>query len=253
MANMKMNAALDKVRHRRLLINRLDAWLFSEIAPYIGRRVLEVGCGLGNLLRHLLDRDLVIGIDLSASSVATVELEFAANPHVHALVQDITDDSSLGLGSYRFDTVVSLNVLEHIEDDVGALSNMHRILCPGGALVLIVPALRWLYGSMDSSIGHFRQYDKNQLAAKLTEVGFSVERQYYLNCLGSLGWFVNGLVLRREVPPRGQLRLFNWMVSLLGAAERLMHPPVGLSLVSVSKKVRGQAGEGECGAALRTA
>lgn len=233
---MKIDLALDEVRHSRLLIDRLDAWLYSEISPYMGDRVLDVGCGLGNLLRHLLDRELVIGIDLHASSVEAVKREFDACQHVKAFVQDITDDSALALAGYRFDTIVSLNVLEHIRDDASALSNMFEILSPGGILVLIVPAHRWLYGSMDSSIGHFRRYDKNRLAAKLTEVGFSVERQYYLNCLGSLGWFVNGRVLRREVPPRGQLRLFNWVVPLVQAMEHVMHPPVGLSLVSVSRR-----------------
>ncbi len=233
---MEMEIALEEVRQRRLLINRCDAWLYSEVAPYVGRRVLEVGCGLGNLLRHLLNRDLVIGIDLAASSVETVKREFNAHPHVKAFVQDIVDDSAVALRDYDIDTIVSLNVLEHVRDDLKALSNIYEILCPGGTLVLIVPAHELLYGSMDSSIGHFRRYDKKQLAEKLYTVGFSVQSQYYLNFLGALGWFLNGRILKQEVPPRNQLKLFNRIVPLVGEIERLMHPPVGLSLVSVSKK-----------------
>jgi len=81
---MKMEEALDEVRRRRLLIDRLDAWLFSEIAPHTGRRVLEVGCGLGNLLRHLLDRELVVCVDVSGSSVEAVQREFGSHRHVTA-------------------------------------------------------------------------------------------------------------------------------------------------------------------------
>jgi len=234
---MEMEVALEEVRQRRLLIDHCDAWLYSEVAPYIGHRVLEVGCGLGNLLRHLLNRDLVIGIDLAASSVETIEREFGAYPHVKAFVQDIASDSAVAFRNYDIDTIVSLNVLEHIMDDLKALSNMYEVLCPSGTLVLIVPAHKWLYGSMDSSIGHFRRYDKKQLAEKLCTVGFSVQSQYYLNFLGALGWFLNGRILKQEVPPRGQLKLFNGIVPLVRAIERLHAPPVGLSLVSISKKV----------------
>ena len=233
---MDMETALEEVRQRRLLIDRQDAWLYSRVAPYIGRRVLEVGCGLGNLLRHLLDRDLVIGIDISASSVETTGKEFGTYPHVKTFVQDIIDDSAVTFRDYDIDTVVSLNVLEHIKDDLKALSHMYQILIPSGTLVLIVPAHKWLYGTMDSSIGHFRRYDKKLLAEMLSTVGFSVQSQYYLNFFGALGWFLNGRILKHQVPPRGQLKLFNVIVPFLESVERLHSPPIGISLVSISIK-----------------
>jgi len=226
---------LEEVRRRRLIINRLDAWLYDEINPYLGRRVLEVGSGHGNFIQHLLDRDLVVATDSEPSSVELVRQKFARYTHVHALVHDVCDPVG-ELRAFRLDTVVSLNVLEHINDDVTALSHMANMLWAGGRVILIVPAHEWLYGTMDSSIGHFRRYTQRTMAHKLALAGFTVEKQFYLNVLGVLGWFVNGRLLRQTVPPSGQLAWFNKIVPLLSGVERRVRPPIGLSLVSVARR-----------------
>jgi hypothetical protein len=127
-------------------------------------------------------------------------------------------------------------VLEHIEDDATALSNMAEILCSGGRVIIIVPAHEWLYGTMDSPIGHFRRYTKRTMSQKLERAGFTVEKQFYLNSLGVLGWFVNGRLFRQTVPPSGQLEWFNKVVPLVGWVEKRVRPPVGLSLVSVAQR-----------------
>jgi SAM-dependent methyltransferase len=228
--------ALQEVRERRLLIDRCDGWLFDEIEPFLGQRILEVGCGLGNLTRHLLERELVVGIDLSADSVTRVSARFSARPNVRAVTYDITDPSVLGLARFGFDTAISLNVLEHIEDDLLALRHMQQLLCPGGRLIAIVPAHGWLYGSMDRSIGHYRRYTREDLAHKMRAAGFHIEVQKYLNALGTLGWFVNGRVLKQQVPPKGQLRLFNLVVPFARAVECLVPLPFGLSLLSVARR-----------------
>ena len=82
--------ALQEVRERRLLIDRCDGWLFDEIAPFLGQRVLEVGCGLGNLTRHLRDRELVVAVDLAADSVTHVSEQFSAYANVRAFAFDIS-------------------------------------------------------------------------------------------------------------------------------------------------------------------
>lgn len=231
-------AALQEVRERRLLIDRCDGWLFGLIEPFVGRRVLEVGCGLGNLTRCLLDRELVVGIDISEASVAHVNLTYGDHPNVHAVRCDVTSPALLSLKLHRFDTAVSLNVLEHIEDDVLALERICEVLVPSGRLILIVPAHPCLYGTMDRSIGHFRRYSDGELACKLRQAGFEVRTQRYVNIIGALGWFVNGRILRRQVPPDAQLRLFNRLMPLVMAFEGRLKTPFGLSLASVSERVR---------------
>lgn len=226
---------LEEVRRRRLLLDRLDAWLFEEIGPYVGDRVLEVGCGHGNLVRHLVDRELVIATDKDPKSVALVQEQFGHLSNVQAHAYDIVDSPPDFLRSCALDTVISLNVLEHVEQDVAALSHMTQLLRFGGRVVLIVPAHQWLYGSMDASIGHYRRYDKRAMAEKLQGAGLQVENQFYFNALGTLGWFVNGRLLRQRVPPAQQLRWFNWIVPVVRWMERQVHPPFGLSLLSVAR------------------
>jgi SAM-dependent methyltransferase len=229
-------AALQKVRELRLLIDRCDAWLFELIQPFMGQRILEIGCGLGNLLRLLADRTLVFGTDISQESVDYVKHELGQNDNINAAVLDVTDPSFLQLKSFRFDTVVSLNVFEHIKDDTLALEHVFEVLAPGGKLVLIVPAHQWLYGPMDSSIGHYRRYTVDDLGAKLRRTGFRVCSQRYVNPIGALGWFVNGRILRRRTPPVAQLNTFNKIMPLISTIDRNFDLSFGLSVVSVSER-----------------
>ena len=227
--------ALQEVRERRFLINRCDEWIYDEIAPFIGQRVLEVGCGLGNLMLHLLDRELLVGIDSDVKSIEHLSTVYETEESVHVYPLDVCDPEVLRLEALGFDTVMSLNVLEHVENDVVALEHMRKLLVPGGRLVLIVPAHRWLYGTMDQAIGHLRRYDRALMNDTLAQAGFSPVVLKYLNAVGTLGWFVNGRVLRQSVPPSGQLRLFNVIVPFLRAVERRVPPSFGLSLLAVAK------------------
>lgn len=226
---------LEEVRRRRLLINRLDNWLFEEIEPYLGQRILEAGCGHGNLTQHLLDRELVIATDIEPSSVEIVRVKFQGNDNVLPFVHNICDPVTEDLKKLSIDTVVSLNVFEHIEDDEKAFANVAELLIPGGRMVLIVPAHQWLYGTMDSPIGHFRRYSKQDVAQKMEGAGLKIEKQFYLNVLGTLGWFLNGRLFKQTVPPTGQLKWFNSLIPSIIWLEKRVRPPFGLSVVSIAK------------------
>jgi SAM-dependent methyltransferase len=230
-----MMDALEEVRSRRLMLNRLDAWLFEEISPYFGQRILEIGSGHGNFVQHLLDRELVVATDIEPSSVEIVRRKFAQHPNLQPLVYNACEPVTNELCAFHLDTIVSLNVFEHIEDDLKALSNMAEILWAGGRIILVVPAHEVLYGTMDSSIGHFRRYTKRAMTQKMRQAGFVVEKQFYLNLLGAFGWFVNGRLLKQVVPPSGQLKIFNSVVPLLKWTEQHIRPSAGLSLVSIAR------------------
>lgn len=228
--------ALQEVRESRLLIDRVDDWLFDEFRAYVGQRVLEIGCGLGNHFEHLLDRESLVGIDVSQESIAQVRMRFSTRSNVRVMTMDITAEAALALASYECDTALSVNVFEHIKDDQVALQHTYDVLQPGGRLILVVPAHSWLYGPMDSSIGHFRRYTRDMLGERLQRAGFRVMKLKYVNALGALGWLVNGRLLRRRVPPRGQLKLLNLMVPWLQALERYVRTPIGVSLLAISEK-----------------
>ena len=170
------NYAMQQVRERRLLINEVDSWIFDEMTPHIGQRILEIGCGLGNFTRLLLDRDLYVGVDISVSSVKYLNEKYKLFPSIHAELISVTDENLANLRHYEFDTVISVNVLEHIEDDLGAVKNIREVM-ENGKAILVVPAHKWLYGSMDKHIGHYRRYSKNSMQELLDAAQMKCEIQ----------------------------------------------------------------------------
>lgn len=231
---------MQRARQDRLLIDRVDLWLYQEIEPYLGQRILEIGCGLGNFARHLTHRRFYLGTDLSPESVARVNRLLRHQSHMQACVADLTGPAFQDLARFEIDTVFSLNVLEHIEDHALALRNARAVLQPGGHLILVVPAHPWLYGTMDRALGHHRRYTKQAMAALLGDVALIPVKLSYLNAFAALGWFANGRILRQQAPPSGQLRLFNHLVPLLKHLERAVPPPFGISLLAVARKERGR-------------
>ncbi|HTD26018.1 MAG TPA: methyltransferase domain-containing protein, partial [Candidatus Elarobacter sp.] len=135
---------------------------------------------------------------------------------------------------HRFDTVVCANVLEHVADDAASLRAMRALLAPGGRVVLIVPALHALYGTIDAAIGHHRRYTREEIDAKLHAAGLEVEHVSYFNLLGMVGWWLNARVLKRRSVPGLQARLNDRLVPLL-RLERRLKPPIGMSLLAVGR------------------
>jgi SAM-dependent methyltransferase len=228
--------ALQKVREDRLLIDEVDAWLYEEIEPYLGQRVLEIGCGLGNFARFLVDRELYIGVEVSAASIRQVAPLFAHHANMRFAVADATDPAFREFAGEAIDTIFSLNVFEHIEDHVAALRNARAVLQPGGALILVVPAHMALYGSIDRAIGHYRRYDKRMMRSLFEQTGLACVTQKYINAPGALGWWANGRLRRQETPPTGQLRLFNKLVPAIKRLERAVPMPFGVSILSVARR-----------------
>ena len=138
-------------------------------------------------------------------------------------------------GHDGFDSVVCVNVLEHIADDLGALAEIHRVLQPGGFLLALVPAHPALYGANDRLSGHERRYEKPELRRKIERTGFSVRELRHVNPVGALGWFMSGKVLRRGEITEGSLQLYDRAVPVLRQLDRL-RLPVGLSLWAVAQK-----------------
>ena len=126
-------------------------------------------------------------------------------------------------------------MLEHIKDDAAALRCFRDILVPGGRLVLLVPACPSLYSKIDAGLDHYRRYSRAELGSKLEVAGFRVEHAGFLNLPGALGWFMNGRILRRNMLPKYQLKLFDLFVPLL-KIERRLKIPFGLSLLAVGRK-----------------
>jgi glycosyltransferase involved in cell wall biosynthesis len=224
-----------KTLQRVEVLHRYNAWMWEKVAPYVGDRVLEVGAGTGNMTRYLSRRKLVVATDIDARYVVMLRHTFANDTHVRVCQFDLgADNLPDGVGS-DFDTVLCLNVLEHIEDDLGALRRIRDVLGDQGRVVLVVPALRQLYGEIDRAIGHHRRYDRAELTDKLQRAGFAVEHTAAFNAIGALGWYVNARLLRRRSVPGVQARVNDWLVPLLRLEDRI-HCTRGLSLLLVGRR-----------------
>ena len=216
-----------------------NRWLADRFRAALGPRVLEIGAGFGNMTRQLLGRELVVASDLDPVALEYLRGSFRDEPTVRVASYRFPLDAAQReeIRGLRVDTLVCLNVLEHIEDDVSTLADFYALLPAGGALVLIVPALAKLYGTLDEHLRHFRRYEKVELEEKVRAAGFAVEDCRFLNRVGILGWYVNGKILRRRVLPSGQLAAFRLMQPLL-KREEANPPKIGMSLLLVARKPR---------------
>ncbi len=214
---------------------RYNRWMFQQLTPWLGQRVLEIGSGIGSLTRHLMGRDLVVATELNPRYVRILGNTFERHTRVEVLPLDLATFDPASLAERRLDTILCLNVLEHVADDRGALRRLHAALAPGGRLLLLVPAHERLYGAIDRAIDHHRRYERAGLVGKLEEAGFRVEHTQFFNRLGVVGWYLNSVILRRTRVPGLQLRLQNLLVPLL-RAEAALPLPFGLSLVAVARR-----------------
>ena len=216
-----------------------NKWLYEQCERHLGQRILETGSGIGNITKLLMDRDEIVATDISDFYLNELRLSFNDYQNVTVSKLDLLQEEAVRETANRhdIDTVLSLNVLEHIDDDQRALRNINRLLDLGGCFVLLVPAHQALFSDIDRHLGHFRRYSRPVLRDRLEESGFEIKELRYLNFIGALGWLVNGRILRRKLLPSRQIRAFDLIVKLL-ALEKWVSPPFGLSVLAVARKVR---------------
>jgi glycosyltransferase involved in cell wall biosynthesis len=216
-------------------LHRYNRWIFSKFRPFLGRRVLEIGSGIGNITKFLLDRDLILATDVEPKYLSLLKNTFGKYKKFVIERLYIPGAESNRYRPYHIDSVICFNVLEHIERDEAALKNIYDLLEPGGRLLLLVPSHPWIYGSLDQQLGHRRRYRREELKKKLEAQGFRVISLKYFNRIGILGWFLNSKILRRKRLSSLQLRVYNLLVPFF-KLEELFPLPFGTSLLAVGEK-----------------
>ena len=211
---------------------RYNRWIYDRVRKALGQRILEVGCGTGTITSFLVERQLVVGIDVVDDYVRSTGERYRDRPNIVVRRHDLTE-SVEPLRGYRFDSALSVNVFEHIANDEAAMKAVYALLEPGGSFTVLVPCHPALLGSFDRDVGHHRRYTKGELRRKLEASGFVVERIRRSNPVGALGWLVNVrlLGLRRL---RGA-NLFDRLVPALAVLD-WVELPFGLSLIAVARK-----------------
>jgi SAM-dependent methyltransferase len=213
------------------------AWIMEAFTPFVRGHVIEYGAGTGTISRLLVPlADTLSAVEPSSNLAAALQTKFRDDSKVE-VVRESLQNHAIKVGAATVDTVVMVNVLEHIEDDNQALAHIFRMLRPGGHLLIFVPALQVLMSKLDVIFGHFRRYHRLELMQKVTKAGGEVEICRYFDFLGIGPWFVlNKVMGATAFNPRIVDIHDRFVVPVSRAAERMISPPIGKNIILVARK-----------------
>lgn len=223
------------------------SYLFDLIRPVLGTRIMEIGVGYGNYTRWLLEHGAVLGTDISLECLEVVRKRYPS-PQLFLRRMDLNDfDSIQACREFQANSIVCINVLEHIEDDVAALAALKEVSAPDGRLAILVPAHPGLYGEMDRQAGHFRRYTRGSLRESMENAGWTVDSTFYANAVGAIGWWVHNRVRRNvglhDAAVNAQMRASDrWLPRLCRWADPLTRSFFGLSVLGFAHRAGAAPG-----------
>jgi len=213
---------------------RFTQWMADVIRPFIGERVLEIGAGTGNLTLQLIPRKLYYASDINPHYLTFLQNLIVDHPYLRVGYTDGEKRDSYPLEE-KFDTVICLNVVEHLQNDFGAMQNIFDALEENGRAIVLVPCGPRLYGTLDKVLGHFRRYTKPQFTELATKAGFHLETLMSFNRFGSPAWWLNGRLMRRKTFGLWQIKMLNFLTPLVRVVDGFLpFPP--LSIIAVLRK-----------------
>jgi glycosyltransferase involved in cell wall biosynthesis/phospholipid N-methyltransferase len=212
-----------------------NLWMADTIRSYCGNRVLEIGSGVGNLTCKLSPRDKYVASDINPLYLQTLEALSSDRPYMKTSYCDVRDISSFPRVEEGYDTVICLNVIEHVEDDRVALTNIKSVLADNGRAIVLVPQGQWNFGTLDQVLGHQRRYSERSLQKLAKECGFVVKEIVEFNRFGTPAWFINGKILHRRVFGLFQIWMLEVLTPILRLIDRFLPFP-GLSLIAVLER-----------------
>lgn len=216
-------------------------WLLDELRPYFGKNIVEVGAGKGSFSEMLLDTE-----PDSLSLVEPSEMFFDLERNISAGINGtrvgfyhsiFERARSEIISQAKPDTIIYVNVLEHIEDDARELDLIHESLADGGRCLIFVPAMRALFSDFDRDLGHFRRYRKAELETKVRDAGFRILKSKFFDLAGVAPWFVKYRILRSRTLGGGAVSLYdNLVVPIMRHVESVIAPPIGKNILLVAEK-----------------
>lgn len=233
------NLELDAQSHR------FTRWLYNEVSAGLKGDVLEIGSGIGTYSEKIIyDKPRashVMLTDIAPGYIEALTKKFSSNNNNNNNVSvsrlDLNrkeDYEKIGYG--KFDTILGLNVLEHVENDEFALQQLYRMLKDEGTMVLLVPCHKFLYNVLDKKAGHFRRYTKKELEYKVSKTQFIIQRIFYFNMLGIVGWYLNGCLAKNPQINGTAYKIFDSLVPVSQHLERLVGKRLGLSIICYLRK-----------------
>jgi glycosyltransferase involved in cell wall biosynthesis len=223
------------ILHQLERTRRFNLWMGDTLRPFVRDRVLEIGSGIGNLTEQFIPRELYVASDLNPNYLGYLRGYASGKPYLEVRDIDVTRDRDFASLEGRFDTVIIVNVLEHVADPALALANIHRSLAPGGRVIVLVPQHPWLFGTLDEALEHRERYTRQSLTAQLVDAHFVVEDLVDFNRTSVPAWWFNGIIMKRRVFSRIQLKVFDTAIPVVRRLDRLW-PWSGQSLIAVARR-----------------
>lgn len=219
---------------------RWKTYFASHVTPHIGRRVLEVGAGIGGTTAQLCDGSqkswICLEPDESLAAILESRIRDGELPQCCSVRVGTTERLEATESNRKFDTILYIDVLEHLADHAAEASRAARLLDRGGRLIVLSPAHGWLFSPFDESVGHHRRYTKKSLAA-IIPASLRCVKLVYLDSVGLLASLANRALLRKAMPSRGQIETWD---SRLVPVSRLLDPiffhTIGKSVVGIWSK-----------------
>ena len=224
--------------------HRFNNWMYKQISRGLRNQegcILELGSGLGTfsekLVHEMPSKSQIVLTDVSPSYIKLLKKKFSNQNNVSVTRLDLDSrDDYLTIGYERFDSIIALNVLEHVNEDEYAFQQLYKLLKKDGVMTMLVPCHKVLFNVIDKEVGHFRRYVKNELKEKISKTDFFIEDIFYFNMLGILGWYVNGHLLKRATISASAFRLYDRLIPICEFVERITFRKVGLSLICYLRK-----------------
>lgn len=219
--------------------NAFNQWMYEQIAPYCQGAILEIGSGIGNISDYFIQAGAQISLsDTEPEYCEYLKEKYALTPNVNGIYSIELGKKKTEHHSHlaKYDTVFSLNVIEHIANDYQALESIYSFLKPGGKVVILVPAYQRLYNGFDKNLGHYRRYTASQIERVIKAGGFDILESFYFNAMGILGWFVSGHLLGNTQIPKGQMGMYNYLMPFNRFLDKTLQKKCGLSVICVGKK-----------------
>jgi 2-polyprenyl-3-methyl-5-hydroxy-6-metoxy-1,4-benzoquinol methylase len=215
---------------------RFNRWMYESIKPHLGTQVAELGSGRGNLSKLLKEHGALLVTDNRPEYLNELRERWGEGTKIEVASLDLCEPAQYErLRGFRPDTVVCLNVLEHIEDDGAVLSNLFNVVPKDARLVFLVPFNPKLTSEFDRQIGHFRRYSAGELETKMVNAGFVVERQFFFNKVGVWAWWLGNTLSGQRTITAWQLKLYDLLTPIFRVLDRCL-PMTGLSTVVVARK-----------------
>lgn len=208
---------------------RYNGWIAEVIRPYCGQKVLEIGSGVGNLTRKLVPRQRYVASDINPLYLNSLRVMRENHPYLDVSYCDVTELKTFPDVEEGFDTVICLNVVEHVDDDRTALLNIKSALKRGGRAIVLAPYGPKLFGTLDEVLGHRRRYTEASLIELGRDCGLEIFKIIPFNHSGSIAWWLNGKLLKRTHFGRFQVVLLNWLTPLFRRIDAFLPlPPLSL-------------------------